>query len=43
MISHKELINLYDKLFDKDVKEGISEFLRQDFDNKDRKYKTDML
>ena len=31
MISHKELINLYDKLFDKDVKEGISEFLRQDF------------
>lgn len=43
MISHKELINLYDKLFDKDVKEGIREFLRQDFDNKDRKYKTDML
>lgn len=43
MISHKELINLYDKLFDKDVKEGISEFLRQDFDNKDRKYKTDIL
>jgi hypothetical protein len=43
MISHKELINLYDKLFDKDVKEGISEFLRQDFDNKGRKYKTDML
>ena len=43
MISHKELINLYDKLFDKDVKEGISEFLRQDFDNKDRNYKTDML
>lgn len=43
MISHKELINLYDKLFHKDVKEGISEFLRQDFDNKDRKYKTYML
>lgn len=43
MISHKELINLYNKLFDEAVKEGISEFLRQDFDNKDQKYKTDML
>lgn len=43
MISHKELMNLYNKLFDEAVKEGISEFLRQDFDNKDEKYKTDML
>ena len=43
MISHKELMNLYNKLFDETVKEGISEFLRQDFDNKDEKYKTDML
>lgn len=43
MISHKELINLYNKLFDEAVKEGINEFLRQDFDNKDEKYKTDML
>lgn len=43
MISHKELMNLYNKLFDEAVKEGISEFLRQDFDNKDQKYKTDML
>lgn len=43
MISHKELINLYNKLFDEAVKEGISEFLRQDFDNKEQKYKTDML
>lgn len=43
MISHKELMNLYNKLFDEAVKEGINEFLRQDFDNKDEKYKTDML
>ena len=43
MISHKELMNLYNKLFDETVKEGISEFLRQDFDNRDEKYKTDML
>lgn len=43
MISHKELMDLYNKLFDEAVKEGISEFLRQDFDNKDEKYKTDML
>lgn len=43
MISHKELMNLYNKLFDEAVKKGISEFLRQDFDNKDEKYKTDML
>ena len=43
MISHKELMDLYNKLFDEAVKEGINEFLRQDFDNKDEKYKTDML
>ena len=43
MISHKELMDLYNKLFDEAVKEGISEFLRQDFDNRDEKYKTDML
>lgn len=43
MISHKELMDLYNKLFDEAVKEGINEFLRQDFDNKDEKYKTDIL
>ena len=43
MISNKELMDLYNKLFDEAVKEGINEFLRQDFDNKDEKYKTDML
>lgn len=43
MISHKELINLYNKLLDKDVKEGINKFLRQDFDNKNQRYETDML
>lgn len=36
-------MDLYNKLFDEAVKEGINEFLRQDFDNKDEKYKTDML
>ena len=39
MISHKELMNLYNKLFDEAVKEGISELLRQGFDNWEERFK----